>query len=98
MVCRLQKSIYGLKKASKQWYKKFNNFMSNNGFLRYQADHYYYVKRFDGFYIILLLYVDDMLITKASIHEINKQNKEIVKGVYNEGFRCCETNPWDEDY
>ena len=42
--------------------KKFDGFMYNNGFLKYQANHSCYVKKFYNSYIILLLYVDDMLI------------------------------------
>lgn len=32
MTCKLQKNLYGLKKAPRQWYKSFDNFMSSNGF------------------------------------------------------------------
>ena len=34
MVCKLQKSLYDLKQAPRQWYKKFDTFMSSSGFLR----------------------------------------------------------------
>ena len=78
-MCKLQKSLCGLKQAPRQWYKKFDGFMSNNSYLRYQADHYYYTKRFDNSYIILLLYVDDMLITGACMEEIDKLKKELSK-------------------
>ena len=62
LVCKLRKSLYGLKQAPRQWYKKFDSFMYSTGFTRCQADHCCYVKSFDNSYIILLLYVDDMLI------------------------------------
>ena len=61
-VCRLKKSLYGLKQAPRQWYKKFDRFMLGNGYTRCHADHCCYFKRFDSSYIILLLYVDDMLV------------------------------------
>jgi Reverse transcriptase (RNA-dependent DNA polymerase) len=40
-------------------------------------DHYCYFKIFDGAYIILLLYVDDMLIACASMKEINILKQEL---------------------
>ncbi|XP_073014594.1 uncharacterized protein [Primulina eburnea] len=42
------------------------------------ADHYFYVK-LDGYYIILLIYVDDMLIARACLEEIDKLKKELSK-------------------
>ena len=50
---------------------KFDNFMTVNGFKRYHADHCCYIKRYDNSYIILFLYVDDMLVVSSSIQEIN---------------------------
>ena len=79
LVCKLRKSLYGLKQAPRQWYKKFDSFMCRTGFKRCETDHYYYVKFFDNSYIILLQYIDDMLITRASIEEINNLKKQLSK-------------------
>ena len=50
------------------------------GFKRCEADHCCYViKSFDNSYIILLLYVDDMLIAGSSIEEINNLKKQLSK-------------------
>ena len=63
LVCRLKKSLYGLKQAPRQWYKKFESFMLEHGFHKTQADHCVFVKRYnEGDFLILLLYVDDMLV------------------------------------
>ena len=75
LVCKLRKNLYGLKQAPRQWCKKFDDFMHRIGFKRCEADHYSYVKSFDNSYIILLLYVDDMLIAGFSIEEINNLKK-----------------------
>ena len=53
--------------------------MNKIGFKRYEADHYCYVKFFDNSYIILLLYVDDMLIAGSSTKEINNSKKKLSK-------------------
>ena len=71
--------MYGLKQVPRQWYKKFDNFMHRIGFKRCEVDHCCYVKCFDNSYIILLLYVDDMLITEFSIEEINNLKKQLSK-------------------
>ena len=62
LVCKLRKSLYGLKQAPRQWYKKFDSFMHRIGFKRCEANHCCYIKSFDNSFIILLLYMDDMLI------------------------------------
>ena len=48
-------------------------------FKRCETDHYFYVKLFDNSYIILLLYVDDMLIAGSSTKEINNLKKQLSK-------------------
>ena len=79
MVCKLKKSLYGLKQAPRQWYIKFDGFMSDNGYQRCHADHCCYFKKFQTSYIILLLYVDDMLIAGSNMMEINKLKESLSK-------------------
>ena len=63
LVCRLRKSLYVLKQAPQQWYKKFESFTVDLGFHKTQADQHVFVKKYDGGdFLILLLYIDDMLI------------------------------------
>ena len=72
LVCRLKKSLYGLKQDPRQWYLKFDSFMIEQGYSRCHYDHCVYFKKLnDGSYIILLLYVDDMLVLLSNMHEIN---------------------------
>ena len=39
LVCRLRKSVYHLKKATRQWYKKFDDFIQSVGFSKSDKDH-----------------------------------------------------------
>ena len=80
LVCRLKKSLYGLKQAPRQWYLEFDKFMSKQGYTRCHSDHCVYLKRKnDGSYIILLLYVDDMLVAGSNMQELicSKENWQI---------------------
>ena len=79
LVYKLRKSLYGLKQAPRQWYKKFDSFMHRIGFKRCDANHCCYVKFFDSSYIIILLYMDDMLIVGSSNEEINDLKKQLSK-------------------
>ncbi|KAL6318546.1 hypothetical protein AAG906_000624 [Vitis piasezkii] len=58
----LVKSLYGLKQASKQWHEKFDNVMLSHGFKINECDKCVYVKDTEHGYVIVCLYVDDMLI------------------------------------
>lgn len=78
-MCKLKNSLYNLKQALRQWYKKFDSFMSRNGFTRCQADHCCYMKKFDNIFIILRLYVDDILIVGSDLQEINNLKQELSK-------------------
>ena len=56
------KSLYGLKQAPKQWHQKFDSVMLANDFKINECDKCVYVKDTKNCYIILCLYVDDVLI------------------------------------
>ena len=80
LVCKLKKSLYGLKQAPRQWYKKFDSFMMSHGYNRTSADHCVFTRKFsDDDFIILLLYVDDMLIIDHDSSKIDRLKKELSK-------------------
>ena len=56
------KSLYVLKKILKQWYEKFDNVMMSHDFKINDCDKCEYVKEIEHGYVIVCLYVDDMLI------------------------------------
>ena len=62
LVCKLKKSLYGLKQSPRMWYQKFDTFIGGLGFTRSKADHCVYFKLIGDRVIYLVLYVDDMLL------------------------------------
>ena len=62
MVCMLNRSIYGLKQASRQWYILFDNAITSYGFSMTEVDHCIYTKVIGSNFVLLSLYVDDILI------------------------------------
>ncbi|CAH9124988.1 unnamed protein product, partial [Cuscuta epithymum] len=80
LVCRLMKSLYGLKQAPRQWYKKFESFMAEHDFTKTKSDHCVFIKRYErGDFLILLLYVDDMLIIGQDRIKIDALKKDLSK-------------------
>ena len=67
MGCRLKKSIYGLKQASRQWYLKFDSTIRKFGFKENVEDNCVYAKFKDGKFIFLILYVDDILLASSDV-------------------------------
>ncbi|GKA25382.1 retrovirus-related pol polyprotein from transposon TNT 1-94 [Tanacetum coccineum] len=80
LVCRLNKSLYGLKQALRCWYKRFDSFIRSLEYNRLHADPCAYFKRFgDNDFIILLLYVDDMLVAGPNKDRINKLKDQLAR-------------------
>ncbi|GJX21866.1 retrovirus-related pol polyprotein from transposon TNT 1-94 [Tanacetum coccineum] len=80
-VCRLVKSLYGLNQAPKQWHQKFNHTMLDSGFKINKCDKCVYVKDTSSGYVILRLYVDDMLII-GSNDKMIKSTKDMLKSKF----------------
>ncbi|CAM6117598.1 unnamed protein product [Calypogeia fissa] len=79
-VCKLLRSLYGLKQSPRQWNKRFDTFMKSLGFIQSEYDCCLYKKKVNnevfGF-IILVLYVDDMLIAAKDKSEIAKLKAQL---------------------
>ena len=67
MVCKLRKSIYGLRQASRDWYLKFHETITNFGFVENVVDTCIYLKFSGSKFIFLILYVDDILLACSDL-------------------------------
>ncbi|KAL0448951.1 UNVERIFIED_CONTAM: Retrovirus-related Pol polyprotein from transposon RE1 [Sesamum latifolium] len=65
-VCRLKRSLYGLKQASRQWNQEFSSKLISFGFSQSAYDHCLHVKGTGASFIALLVYMDDVLLTSPS--------------------------------
>ena len=61
-MCKLLKSLYGLKQIPKQWHEKFNETLLVDGFSSSDVDRCVYTKSVNNDHVIICLYVDDMFI------------------------------------
>jgi hypothetical protein len=63
-VCRLKKALYGLKQAPRAWYGHIDSFLTSLVFTKSKEDSNLYFKIMENEPVILLLYVDDLFLTR----------------------------------
>ncbi|KAF1322207.1 Integrase catalytic core protein, partial [Globisporangium splendens] len=66
----LLKSIYGLKQASRVWNETFDEYVRSTGFEVSKFDPCLYTKCVDGHCVLILVYVDDVIVTGSSVELI----------------------------
>ena len=81
LVCKLNKSLYGLKQSGRLWNRNIHNFFITQGFKQSQADHCIYTKHDGRNIIIILLWVDD-IIDASSCEEMLSCFKRSMKTKY----------------
>ncbi|VVA41591.1 PREDICTED: Retrovirus-related Pol poly from transposon, partial [Prunus dulcis] len=81
MVCRLNKSLYGLKQASRCWFAKFSKALLDAGFSQSKADYSLFYRHKGKSSIFLLVYVDDIIITGTDTATIS-----IIKNLLHQRF------------
>ncbi|KAI3730698.1 hypothetical protein L1987_61872 [Smallanthus sonchifolius] len=71
-VCKLNKSLYGLKQAPRMWNEKLVGALLEVGFVQSKCDYSLFVKIEKSMLIVLLVYVDDIVVTGNDLTEIEK--------------------------
>ena len=69
-VCKLNKSLYGLKQAPRAWYEKLKSCLLQWNFVNSRADPSLFLKTTSSAMIMVLIYVDDILITGPNSAEL----------------------------
>ncbi|KAL5803145.1 hypothetical protein ACOSQ4_031450 [Xanthoceras sorbifolium] len=94
-MCRLHKSLYGLKQSPRAWFDRFTKVVKKVGFNKYQTDHTLFVKHSsDGRIAILIVYVNDIILTNSFDEEIPKLFKFFSQGIWNQRSWLTQIFSW----
>ncbi|CAI7854124.1 unnamed protein product [Closterium sp. NIES-54] len=84
-VCRLKKAIYSLKQALRTWYHKLEETLLAGGFKKSECDHSLFLLQEKEQFLMLLVYVDDILLFSKSSAMIER-----VEEMLEMQFRCSK--------
>ena len=94
LVCRLNKFVYGLRQASRQWFSTFASALLKFGFSQSRNDYSLFVKGSGASFVALLIYVDDIIIA-GSDSKLLQQVKHFIQGYFKlKDFRLSQVLPW----
>lgn len=79
-VCRLRKSLYGLKQSPRAWFDRLTRVVKGDGFIQCQTDHTMFIKHSqEGKLALFIVYVDDIIITGDDHEEAIKLKRLLAR-------------------
>eukprot|EP00253_Pinus_taeda_P013227 PITA_13227 len=78
-VCRLAKALYGLKQAPRAWYMKIDQYLTDHGFQWSPSDANLYIKHIGDDILLVVVYVDDLIITGSSANLIHGIKQDLCR-------------------
>ena len=79
LVYSLKKSIYGLKQPGRQWFKKLDQRLKSLGLKQLNSDNCVYMRKTDDTFLILIIYVDDLIVAADSVETFTKLKEALAK-------------------
>ena len=76
-ICKLKKALYGLKQAPRAWYMKIGEFLVQSGVKVASSDSSLFVREKESRLVIVLVYVDDLIITGDFYEEIQRARENL---------------------
>jgi hypothetical protein len=96
-ICKLQKSIYGLKQASQSWNIRFDEVIKGFGFIKNEEEACVYKKETGSSVAFLILYVDDILLIRNNIPMLESVKTSLKNNFFDEGFRRSSIHTGHQD-
>ena len=79
-VCKLNKTLYGLKQSPRMWNEKIDEYLRQQKFERLNSDHSIYIRQVgNGGHDIIALYVDDLILLTNTIERMKDLKDELSK-------------------
>ena len=73
MVCKLRRPLYSLKQSPRVWFERFTRLVRGHSYTQSHSDSTMFYKHSDKRDItILIVYVDDIIITSNDVSELKK--------------------------
>ncbi len=71
LVCKLERSLYGLKQSGRNWNKVLHDYLTKNKFVQNQADHCVYTREMEHNKVIMVIWIDDLIIAASDENSLN---------------------------